>query len=242
MDFSYHLFSCSSLGHLLTEAKAKADKDAGLLSESAKIHLIDVYAAAKYGRHNEIETLAMKKGTFMEEQAITLYSAYRKEMYRKNTEQLHNKFIKGTPDIRVKQRREVYDTKVCQDIFTFLRNLNTKVKQLYYWQLHGYMWLDEAANSRLAYCLVDTPEHLIDAEAARLKYKIPANQLEWAIEELRKQLTYNDIPYRERIIEQHVKRKESDITRIERAVNQGRLYLQTIEEQTKLRSLNTEIK
>ncbi len=242
MDFSFHLFRCSSLGHLISDPKAKVDKDAGNLSESAKTHLTDVYVANKYGRHTDIETNAISKGTFVEEDSITLYSRFRREIYRKNTEHLQNRFIKGTPDIRIKSRKEVYDVKSSWDIFTFAKNLTEKIKPLYYWQVHGYMWLDEAVSGRIVYCLVNTPEFLIEAEATRLKYKIPPDQLEHAIAECRHNLTFNDIPYRERIIEQPVKRSESDIQKIEKKVIQGRLFLNKMEAESKLRSLNSEFK
>lgn len=241
MDFSKHLFRCSSAGHLMVEPKTTAKKKNGQLSEGAKTHLLDVYVANKYNRHSDIITPAILKGTSVEEDSITLYSRYKREFYKKNVEHLSNEFIKGTPDIRNKIRKEIYDVKSCWDLFTFIKNLGEPVKKLYYWQLQSYMWLDNAVSSRLVYCLVNTPEFIIEAEAARLKYKVHPSELEEAIVNLRLQLIFNDIPYRERIIEQKIDRNQGDIDRLKAMVIKGREYLNSLEKEMKLRTLNTEI-
>lgn len=241
MDFSKHLFRCSSLGHLMTEPKSTAAKNKGELSEGAKTHLIDIYVANKYNRHDDIITPAILKGTTVENDSMTIYSAYRREFYRKNEEHLLNEYIKGTPDIRDKNKKEIIDIKSNWDAFTFFRNLNEPIKKIYYWQLQGYMWLDNAVSSRLVYCLVNTPEFIIEAEAARLKYKIPPSQLEETIAIVRNNLTFNDIHYRERIIEQKIERNQADIDRIKATVIRGREYLLKTEKESKLRALNTEL-
>lgn len=241
MDFSHHLFRCSALGHLTSDPKSTAAKNKGELSEGAKTHLIDIYVANKYGRHDDIITSAIEKGTAVENDSITIYSAYRREFYRKNEEHLSNDYIKGTPDIRDKSKKEVIDVKSNWDAFTFFRNLTEPVKKIYYWQLQGYMWLDNAASSRLVYCLVNTPEFIIDAEAARLRYKVPSSQLEEAIELMRANLLFNDIPYRERIIEQKIERNQADIDRIKAAVIKGRSYLDKLHKEANVRALNTEL-
>lgn len=234
---------CLKIGNLKLNIEALDKvKDIVELSESAKTHLIDVYVATKYNRHDDIETAAMKKGTAVEKDSMTIYSAFCRDYFVKNTEHLSNEFIKGTPDIRVKKNKEIIELKSCWDAFTFFRNLGEDVKKMYYWQCQGYMWLDDADKARLVYCLVNTPEFLIDAEAARMKYKVPPSELEEAIELLKKQLVFNDIPYRERIIEQHILRNDDDIKKGEQRVIQAREYLQKLDTEAAWRSLNTELK
>ena len=99
MDFSKILFRASGCGHLMTEPKSKADKDAGSLSEGAKTHLIDVYVANKYGRQDEINSKYIEKGLMVEEDGITHYSRVKKRFFKKNIDHLSNEFIKGTPDL-----------------------------------------------------------------------------------------------------------------------------------------------
>lgn len=212
------------------------------LSESAKTHLIDVYVATKYNRHDDIETWAVKKGIDVEEKSLTIFSAYNKDYFVKNEQHLSNSWIKGTPDIRNKKNKEVIDIKSSWDAFTFFRNLGEDVKKLYYWQLQGYMWLDDADKARLVYCLVDTPEHILDSMVSYLRRTMPPSLVEEVIEMKKQQLIFNDIPYRERVIEQHILRNDADIEKGKQRVIQARKYLQKIDSEAAWRSLNTELK
>lgn len=222
--------------------EAEKTKDVVQLSESAKTHLIDVYVSAKYNRRNDIETWAMKKGTEVEKDSITMLSKYDKTFYVKNTEHLSNLYIKGTPDIRIQKHKEVIDIKSCWNAHTFFRNLESEVKSLYYWQLQGYMWLDGAIASRLVYCLTDTPEHLIDLEANRMRRMLPPSIVEQAVEEMKAQLYFNDIPLREKIIEQYVTRNDADIENGQKRIVIAREYLNMINEKAEIKSLNTILK
>lgn len=217
-------------------------KDIVELSETAKTHLIDVYVSTKYNRHDDIETRFMKKGTAVEKDSMTIYSAYNKDYFVKNTEQLSNAYIKGTPDIWIKKSKGIIELKSSWDAFTFFRNLGKEINKLYYWQCQGYIDLTDSETARLAYCLVDTPEHLIDAEASRLRYKIPPSQLEEAIELIKKQLKFQDIPFRERIIEFQILRNDSDIQNGYKRVDQGREFLQRLDTEATWRALNTELR
>lgn len=225
----------------MSEPKDKRAKDRGELSESAKKHLIDVFVATRYGRHDDIETSAILKGTKVEEQSMNIYSAYKREFYIKNVELLKNDYIKGTPDIRIKSRKHIVDLKSSWDAFSFYKNIFSSPKSLYRWQVLGYMWLDNAISGSVAYCLVDTPEFLIDIECERLKYKVPASELFEAQALLRKQLVFSDIPYRERIIEQQIERNQADIDKIKGKVLLGRKYLKQIDEHVKNNLLLTEL-
>lgn len=65
---------CSSLGSLFTEPKSKADKDAGNLSQTAKAHLIEVYARELWGVQVDITAKSVRKGVLCEEEAIDAIS------------------------------------------------------------------------------------------------------------------------------------------------------------------------
>lgn len=242
MDFSNYLFRCSSLGHLMTDPQDKKAKDKGELSITAKKHLVHIYISTVHGRQDDIETSAIKKGTTVEEDSITVYSAYKREMYVKNEDHLKNDYIKGTPDIRVKRDRHIVDIKSSWDIYTFYNNLLDPPKGIYLWQVQGYMWLDNAVTADIAHCLVDTPEFLINIECDRLRYKVPPETLQESQELLRNKLIYQDIPYRERVIEHRVERNQSDIDKIKYKVVQGRKYLNRLYENRKKNLLLTELK
>lgn len=238
IDFSKTLFRCSSLGHIMTPPKNKADKDAGNLSESAKTHLVDIFVSTKYNRQTDIQNRYVQKGLMVEEDSITLYSRVKKRYFKKNISHLNNDFIKGTPDLYtgtdIHHAETITDIKSSWDIYTFFRTRTKSINDDYYWQLQGYMALSGAKTSTLAYCLVNTPEVIINDEKRRLMYKMGVATDEngdflQACEELDRLMRYDDIPMNERVIEFEIKRNDADIELLYKKVNKCREYLNTLE-------------
>jgi len=203
------LFRCSSLGHLMTEPKSKSET----LSETTKNHLVDVWIRHKYNRKELIASKYMEKGTMVEEDAMTLYSRFRKQYYVKNEKMLTDDFIKGIPDIITE--KTVIDLKSSWDIFTFFRTKQKAVEKMYYWQLQGYMSLTGKENARLVYCLVNTPQVLIDDEIHRLQYKHlrEADMLK-ARNQIEMNSIFDDIDIQDKIYEIEIKRNNEDIERL----------------------------
>jgi hypothetical protein len=219
------LFRCSSLGHLMTEPRAKSET----LSESCKTHLVDVFVSNKYGRNTDIVNKYTTKGMLVEEDSLTLYSRYKKEFYLKNETHFNNEFIKGTPDIITKHGM-IIDVKSSWDIYTFFRNNAKSLNKNYYWQLQGYMALTGCKISMLAYCLVNTPDMLIQDEKRRLQYKMGViddsnKTFEEACAEIEKLSIYDDIPLSEKVIEIEIKRDDSDIERLYQKIKDCREYM-----------------
>lgn len=223
----------------MTEPRNAGDKKAGNLSESAKTHLIDVFVSNKYGRNTDIQNKYIQKGLLVEEDSITLYSRLTKTFYKKNEEPLSNDFIKGTPDLfsgkSIQQADHITDIKSSFDVFTFFRNHNNDLNNLYYWQVQGYMDLTGAKTASVAYCLVDTPEVIINDEKRKLMWKMGVatsenEDFKQACEELDRLLTYSDIPLNERLIEFFVKRDDEQIELMHKRVEKAREYLVTLEE------------
>jgi hypothetical protein len=137
------------------------------LSEGAKTHLMDVYISEKYGRKTDIENKYIKKGLAVEEDGITLYSRIKKTFFKKNETHMKNLFIMGTPDMfigkAIHEADRIPDIKCSWNAYTFYRTFIKDVNSLYYWQGMGYMWLTGAKFFDLAYCLVNTPESLIES-------------------------------------------------------------------------------
>lgn len=238
MTFDNYLFRASSIGHLMTEPQAKADKDAGNLSESAKTHLIDCYVAAKYGRHTDIRSKYIDKGNQVEEDSITLYSLFTNRFYKKNEERIDNEYISGCPDlfegIDIRRADIILDIKSSWDIFTFFRVLTKKVNPIYYWQGQAYLWLTGAQKFKLVYCLVNTPEALIQDEERKLFYQMNAvttdNPLYIdACGKLRELAIYDDINMSERVLPFEFERDIDDIDRMRQKVEKGRAYLNQFE-------------
>jgi hypothetical protein len=232
MNFNETLIRASSVGYLMTEPVTKADKEAGVLSKTAQKHLIEVYISEKYGRKRDIQTKQMKKGVEAEQDSIDLLSMYLKLPFSKNEERFKNDFITGLPDII--NGDTIIDIKSSYDLWTFLGNIPDKLDNLYYWQMQSYMWLTGTTNATIAYCLVNTPENIIQQEKYYLlkKMDVISEESPEFIREAMKiefNMTFDDIKMDERILMFNVSRSEDDILRIENKVLKARTFLQELE-------------
>ena len=233
MNWNETLIRASSVGYLMTEPVTKADKEAGVLSKTAQKHLIEVYIAEKYGRKRDIQTKQMKKGIEAEQDSIDLLSMYLKLPFSKNEERFKNDFITGLPDII--NGDTIIDIKSSYDLWTFLGNIPDKLDNLYYWQMQSYMWLTGTKNATIAYCLVNTPESIIQQEKYYLlkKMDVISEESPEFIKEAMKiefNMTFDDISINERILTFNVNRSEDDILRIENKVLKARTFLQELEQ------------
>ena len=232
MNWNETLIRSSSVGYLMTEPVTKADKEAGVLSKTAQKHLLDVYISEKYNRRRDIQTKQMKKGVEVEQESIDLLSIYLKKPFTKNTERFSNKYITGLPDII---DDGVIDIKSSYDLWTFLGNIPDKLDNLYYWQMQSYMWLTNKTNATIAYCLVNTPDNIIQQEKYYLLKKLDVvseESPEFIREAMKLELNmkFDDIAIEERILMFRVDRNEDDILRIEQKVEKAREFLNQLEQ------------
>lgn len=223
----------SSVGYLMTEPQSKADKEAGLLSKTAQKHLLDVYIAEKYGRKKDIQTKQMRKGIEVEQESIELLSMYLKMPFSKNDKRFTNDYITGFPDIIDNDR--IIDIKSSYDLWTFIGNIPDKLDSLYYWQMQSYMWLTGAKNAVIAYCLVNTPESIIEQEKYYLlkKMDVATEESPEYVKEAMKiefNMSFDDISLDERVLMFNVSRNEDDILRIQQKVERAREFLRELEE------------
>ena len=229
--FTNYLFRCHSIGKLMTEPKLKADKEAGNLSETAKTHLLEIYIAEKYGRKKDISNKYITKGLMAEDDSIKLYSTIKLEKYVKNELRLKNEYLVGTPDII---DTEVIDVKTSWDIFTFFAVAKKEINSDYFYQLQAYLALTGLTVSKLAYCLVNTPQTLINDEKRKLMYKMnvatdEAPEYVKACEDLERSMTYDDIPLSNRIIEFQIDRDDKAILRMYDKITRARQYLNDLD-------------
>jgi len=223
----------SSVGYLMTEPQSKADKEAGLLSKTAQKHLLDVYIAEKYGRRKDIQTKQMKKGIEVEQDSIDLLSMYLKMPFSKNDQRFTNDFITGFPDIIDNDR--IIDIKSSYDLWTFIGNIPDKLDSLYYWQMQSYMWLTNTKSAIIAYCLVNTPESIIEQEKYYMlkKMDVATEENPEYVKEAMKiefNMSFDDISIDERVLMFNVSRNEDDILRIQQKVEKAREFLRELEE------------
>jgi len=223
----------SSVGYLMTEPQSKADKEAGLLSKTAQKHLLDVYIAEKYGRKKDIQTKQMKKGIEVEQDSIDLLSMYLKIPFTKNDQRFTNDYITGFPDIIDNDR--IIDIKSSYDLWTFIGNIPDKLDSLYHWQMQSYMWLTGAKSAVIAYCLVNTPESIIEQEKYYMlkKMDVATEENPEYVKEAMKiefNMSFDDISIDERVLMFNVSRNEDDILRIQQKVEKAREFLRELEE------------
>lgn len=237
MDFQKTLIRSSSVGYLMTEPVTKADKEAGLLSKTAKSHLIEIYIREKYGRRKDVQTKQMRKGVEVEDDAIELLAQSLGRPLKKNEERFSNDFITGHPDVLdlTETGLKVWDVKSSYDLFTFLGNIPDKLNSQYYWQLQSYMWLTGATESCIAYCLINTPFGIIEQEKKSLLYKmnvISEESPEYVLEAAKLELNmmFDDIDQKERLLLFPVHRNDDDIELIKEKVAKARVFLESIEE------------
>lgn len=237
MDFQKTLIRSSSVGYLMTEPVTKADKEAGLLSKTAKSHLIEIYIREKYGRRKDVQTKQMRKGVEVEDDAIELLAQSLGRPLSKNTERFYNDFITGHPDVLdlTEAGLKVWDVKSSYDLFTFLGNIPDKLNSQYYWQLQSYMWLTGATESCIAYCLINTPFGIIEQEKKSLLYKmnvISEESPEYVLEAAKLELNmmFDDIDQKEKLLLFPVHRNDDDIELIKEKVAKARVFLESIEE------------
>ena len=227
MDFSNYKFRCSSLGHLMTEARSKSE----YLSETTKTHLMECYIGAVFNRKKDLTNKFLTKGIEAEESSIDLLSITQKDFYIKNETRFSNDFIQGTPDIVIEDQSLVIDIKSSFDIYTFAASQKAENK-MYYWQLQGYMWLTGCNKAWLSYCLVNTPDAIIEREISKALYQsgVSENSKEFQeyAEEMRAFHRYEDIEKSKRIFIKNYDFDSQAIEKLQERILECRNYLNNI--------------
>lgn len=229
MNFDNHKFRCSSLGHLMVEPRSKTE----LISETTKTHLMDVYVSSVFNRRSDITSKFLEKGTLVEDESIDLLSSVDKEFYIKNETHFSNDYIMGTPDIIHENDgvKLIIDIKSSWDIYTFSRSFN-KENKMYYWQVLGYMELLGAKTAKVVYCLVDTPDFMIDRELKKALYQSGIDEnskefIEYAAE-MREYYKYSDIPKAKRVFPKDYVFNSEHLDQLYSRIQDCRQYLNTI--------------
>lgn len=165
------LFRASQLGKLMTDARTKTG-----LSETTKSALLEVYIQQKYNRYKEISNKYIEKGIAVENDAIDMWRRHRGEIVFKNEEMFTNDFIKGTPDLLIKDDSgaviNVPDIKSSWDIHTFMAAKMDDISKDYYWQGQAYCWLTGAPRATFCFVLVSAPIEMINDEKYRLSRRL----------------------------------------------------------------------
>lgn len=223
-------------------AELEHTKDEEPLPQTAKSYLKKYYAFLKYGKWSAALDKGNKytnKGKLAEGDSIALLAELDKISLEKNEERLENEFLTGVPDILVRDNElrvvYIYDAKTSWDVETFFDNLDKELNPLYWWQLQGYMALTGCNIGEVSYCLVNTPETLLEGEKYALlkRFDVVSEEdpsFKKAYNELMNNSTFDDMPIEARRLKFIVERDEEAIQKIYKRVEKCREYLQTLQE------------
>lgn len=219
----------------LEEKKAFAATEP--LSKSCEVYLMELYWFLRHGRKFKDKSQFVKqiqKGTQVEEDSLDMIAALDNRFYLKNEERLDDDHFTGIPDTylgeSVFNADWVEDIKSSWDLETFAPNVMGVLNPTYWWQMQGYFALTGAREGAVSFCLVNTPESLINDETKRLFYKMdvateenPDYLREKTLLEYR--MRFDNIPIEERRVRFYVKRDDDAIERARKRVERCRKWL-----------------
>ena len=207
------------------------------LGDTCISYLKEVYIWEKYGKEplgGAERSKYTMKGKLVEEESIMMLNRIDNASYTKNDNRYRNEYLTGEPDIIVTHDdtiTKIIDIKSSYDFATLLSNLGSSLNPLYKYQVQGYMALTGATEAEVCYCLVNMPQEMINSEKKRLFYALNAateDNPEYVrqVSKLENNMTFDEIPIRERLIRFPVQRDQILIDKIYKRVEQCRLWLE----------------
>ena len=180
----------SAVGQIMTNPRSKSE----VLSETAKTRIEEKFLEDQFGIKKEFWSKATDKGTTEEPISIDLmvrqlgiFGAKKNEIF------FENDFLTGTPDVI--HNGIVYDVKTSFSGSTFPFFANEIPSKAYFYQLQAYMNLTGLRSAKLVYCLVDTPDQMIQDEIRRQTWKKGLIDSTPELEaEVYSQMTFEHIP------------------------------------------------
>lgn len=219
-------------GELARLLEKEANSKLCLLSKSAESFVEEIWLKNEFGYEEVLHTDEILKGRLCEQDAMDLLykvdGTYR-PTFKKS---ISNEYVKGTPDIVITLAdgtKVVEDTKCSFTIKTFR---NAELTSIYETQLRVYMWLTGATKARLQYCLVQTPEEIIQEEVKRFYFKFGCNEESpdfiAAEAQIRANHDISMIPLEKRIKTFEVIHDDAIIERLKLKIEKAREYYLTL--------------
>ena len=156
-------------------------KDSNELPKTMQTELRKIHRAETFKRNFIFTNKYVQKGIMQEEEAVTLYQIYRKEIlgintkFTKNTERLKNDWFSGEWDLptlsEIKKTKEGFDIKNSWSLDSF-PFAGDDLDSNYVAQNQVYMDLTGAEKWTTVYCLVNGTEHLVNNEKQKWFYAL----------------------------------------------------------------------
>ena len=211
---------CSQLGKIMTAPRSKSE----VLSQTAKTYVEELAKEHLFGIKKVFKSRYTDKGNEVEEKAIELTEEVLGfEFLTKNENYYQNDWIKGTPDIITTSL--VIDVKSSWSGDTFPFFETELPNKDYYYQVMGYMWLTGKKNALISYCLINTPEEIVNDEIRRTawgKYEIEPS--EETIRDVMAIHSFDHIPKERRVKAFHVEYNEGVVNEMKTRIEHCRTY------------------
>lgn len=210
----------SQLGRIMTSPRSKSE----VLSQTAKTYVQELAKEHLFGIKKVFKSRYTDKGNEVEDKAIELTEdVLGFEFLTKNDQYFENDYIKGTPDIITTSL--VIDVKSSWSGDTFPFFEDELPNSDYFYQVMGYMWLTGKKNALISYCLINTPEEIVNDEIRRTawgKYEIEPS--EETIREVMALHSFDHIPKDRRVKAFHVEFNEGVVNEMKTRIEHCRTY------------------
>jgi hypothetical protein len=204
----------------MTAPRSKSE----VLSQTAKTYVEELAKEHLFGIKKVFKSRYTDKGNEVEEKAIELTEdVLGFEFLTKNEDYYQNDWIKGTPDIITTSL--VIDVKSSWSGDTFPFFETELPNKDYYYQVMGYMWLTGKKNALISYCLINTPEEIVNDEIRRTawgKYEIEPS--EETIRDVMSIHNFDHIPKDRRVKAFHVEYNEGVVNEMKTRIEHCRTY------------------
>lgn len=225
------LIRASQIGNLMTN-----DRSGKQMGETAKKAILEAVLFNKYGiEPKEISSKFIEKGNINEKPNIetaTRVLKWENVEINETKKRLFNDYVTGEPDVLTK--KVLADIKTSWDASTFPFLEKDCPNKTYFYQMQVYLWLTGFEEAELVYVLSNTPENLIYDEVRKAVWKNLTNpeyydktetEIENIIEtKIRAQMTFDQIPEKNRVKQFIIKRDEKAIEQIKNRVEDARNY------------------
>ena len=220
--------------------RAESEKEHFVLCKANEAVLKKIYSREKYKKY--IQNISkdyapqLLNGTLSENESLKLASEVLSINFKVNKQLVSNNFIKGKMDAytgrSIYKAKSVVDVKTASNYESFLDFIDTtEEKTKYYWQIMGYLSLTGAKYGSIIHCCVNYHPSIINQEISKYLLRIrgldiPSEVVDFNTDRIRNNLTFDNIPKSERIIEVKIKRNDDDIQLIKDKVLLFRTFLQ----------------
>lgn len=211
---------CSAIGKIMTSPKSKGEA----LSQTTKTYLQELAIEEIYGIRKEFSSRYTDKGNEVEGFSIDLCNDVLDTGFLyKNEEHFQNEWITGTPDVNTNEI--LLDVKSSFDATTFPFFDTELTNKMYFYQMHGYMWLTGKTEAILCYCLIDTPLQIVEDEIRREHWK--ASLIEESLDLrafVQAKHTFGHIPKEKRVKTFKIAKDDEVIEAIKTRITECRKY------------------